>query len=49
MMSSTANSVHVVLDQTSAFDGKKADDSLRRSFKLRASHIIYIRAIFDIL
>ena len=37
------------MKQISTFDGKKADDFLERSFKLRANLSIYTRAIFDFI
>ena len=48
-MDETANNLHVVLKQISKFDGKKADDFLQWSSKLRASLSIYNRVIFNIL
>ena len=47
-MDGTTNNLHVV-KQISKFDGKKADDFLERSSKLRASLSIYNRGIFNIL
>ena len=48
-MDGTTNNLHVVLKQISIFDGKKADDFLEWSSKLRASLNTYNRAIFNIL
>ena len=48
-MDSTTEILHVVLKQMTKFDGKKADDFLEWSSKLRACLSIYNRAIFNIL
>ena len=48
-MDGVANNLYVVLKQISKFNGKKAGESLEWSSKLRASHSIYNKAIFNIL
>ena len=48
-MDDTTNNLHAVLKQILYFDGRKADDFLEWSSKLRASLSIYNRAIFNIL
>ena len=48
-MDSVANNIHTVLKHISKFDGKKADESLERSSKLRASFSMCNKAIFNIL
>ena len=48
-MDDATNNLHVVLTQILKFDGKKADDFLSWSSKLRASLSIYTRAILNIL
>ena len=48
-MDDTSNNLHVVLKQTSKFDGNKTDDFLEWSSKLCASLSIYNRAIFTIM
>ena len=48
-MDGTTNKLHVVLEQISKFNGKKAGDFLKWSSKLRASLSIYNRAIINIL
>ena len=45
-MGSTTNNLHVVLKKKLKFDGKKADDFIEWSCKLRASLSIYNRVIF---
>ena len=49
IMDGTTNDLHVVLKQLSKFDGKRADNFLEWSPKLRVSLSIYNRAIFNIL
>ena len=48
-MDDTSNNLHVVLKQTSKFDGNKTDDFFEWSSKLCASLSIYNRAIFTIM
>ena len=48
-MNDTANNLQVVLKQISKFDGKKADDLLEWSLKVRASLSTCNRAIFNIM